>query len=121
MKYKMPDVETQTEDFIILSKEQIKKLSIPERKLYKQEYKSYKHEKAIEKHRDFMRIYMRTYSKMKYKYDPAFREKQIEKVKAYQSKKKELKKIEKIKQLENNNDNPETKQNIYNLLGLLTI
>jgi len=91
----MVDVETQTEDFIILSKEQIKNLSIPERKIYKLELKEYKKEKTVERHRNYCREYMRDYGKMKYKYDPVYRQKQIEKVKFYQQQKKLKKQLEK--------------------------
>ena len=91
----MVDAETQTEDFIILSKEQIKNLSIPERKIYKLELKEYKKEKTVERHRNYCREYMRDYGKMKYKYDPVYRQKQIEKVKFYQQQKKLKKQLEK--------------------------
>jgi len=90
----MVDAETQTEDFIILSKEQIKNLSIPERKIYKLELKEYKKEKTVERHRNYCREYMRDYGKMKYKYDPVYRQKQIEKVKFYQQQKKLKKQLE---------------------------
>jgi len=90
----MVDVETQTEDFIILSKEQIKNLSIPERKIYKLELKEYKKEKTVERHRNYCREYMRDYGRNKYKYDPVYRQKQIEKVKFYQQQKKLKKQLE---------------------------
>ena len=92
----MVDVSTQTEDFIILSKEQIKNLSIPERKIYKLELKEYKKEKTVERHRNYCREYMRDYGRNKYKYDPVYRQKQIEKVKFYQQQKKLKKQLEKV-------------------------
>jgi hypothetical protein len=95
----MPDAETQTEDFILLSKEQIKKLTIPERKIYKLELKEYKKEKTVERHRNYCREYMRTYGRNKYKYDPVYRQKQIEKVKFYQQQKKLKKQLEKVENL----------------------
>jgi len=94
----MPDVETQTEDFILLSKAQIKNLSIPERKLYKLELKEYKKEKTVERHRNYCREYMRNYGKMKYKYDPVYKQKQIEKSKFYQQQRKIKKQLKKVEQ-----------------------
>jgi hypothetical protein len=95
----MPDAETQTEDFILLSKEQIKKLTIPERKIYKNELKEYRHEQSIIRHRNYCREYMRTYGRNKYKYDPVYRQKQIEKVKFYQQQKKLKKQLQKVENL----------------------
>jgi hypothetical protein len=71
----MPEIETQTEKFVILSKEQVKALSISERREYKAQYKIFKREEKKRKYNDYMRTYMKNYKKMKYKYDPAFREK----------------------------------------------
>ena len=71
----MPEIETQTETFVILNKEQVKALSISERREYKAQYKIFKREERKRKYNDYMRNYMKNYKKMKYKYDPAFREK----------------------------------------------
>lgn len=92
----MPDIETQTEDFIVLNKEQIKNMSIPDRKLYKLELKEWKHEQSLQKTKEYHRKYQSHYNKMRYKYDPNFRMKSLESTKRYL----ERKKIK--KQLENN-------------------
>jgi len=91
----MPDVETQTEDFIILSKEQLKQMTIPARKIYKNELKEYKHEQSIIRHRNYCREYQRTWNRMKYKYDPEFKKKHLENVEKYKAKKKLKKQLEK--------------------------
>lgn len=127
----MPDMETQTEDFIILSKEQIKALSIPERKQYKAEYKQYKHECSLEKTKIYMRNYMRTYQAMKYKYDPVYREKAIASMYRTQEKKREKRRINKllnqgisideINKMKNNEINKSINDKLVNELGLLTI
>ena len=72
----MPEIATQTDEFIVLSKDDIKKLPPIERREYKIELRNYKKEIARKKYNDYMRNYMKTYVKMKYKWDPAFREKQ---------------------------------------------
>jgi hypothetical protein len=84
----MPDVETQTEDFIILSKEQLKAMTIPERKIYKNELKEYKHEQSIIRHRNYCREYQRTWNRMKYKYDPEFKKRHLEHMAKYKANKK---------------------------------
>ena len=95
----MPDVESQTEDFIKLTDKQLKEMTIPARKIYKNELKEYKHEQSIIRHRNYCREYMRTYGRNKYKYDPVYRQKQIEKVKFYQQQKKLKKQLEKVENL----------------------
>ena len=89
----MVDVGTQTEDFIILSKQQLKEMTIPARKIYKNELKEYKHEQSIIRHRNYCREYQRTWNRMKYKYDPEFKKRHLENVERYKAKKK-LKKQE---------------------------
>jgi len=91
----MPDVETQTEDFIILSKQQLKEMTIPERKIYKNELKEYKHEQSIIRHRNYCREYQRTWNRMKYKYDPEFKKRHLENVERYKANKKLKKQLEK--------------------------
>jgi len=71
----MPEIATQTDDFVLLTKEEIKKLPPIERKQYKLELRKLKKEKARQKYNEYMRNYMKLYAKMKYKYDPAFRAK----------------------------------------------
>jgi len=71
----MPEIATQTDEFVLLTKEEIKKLPPKERKEYKIELRKLKKEKARQKYNEYMRNYMKLYSKMKYKYDPAFRAK----------------------------------------------
>jgi len=90
----MPDVETQTEDFIILSKQQLKEMTIPARKIYKNELKEYKHEQSIIRHRNYCREYQRTWNRMKYKYDPEFKKRHLENVEKYKAKKKLKKQLE---------------------------
>lgn len=102
----MPDVETQTEDFIVLNKEQIKNMSIPERKIYKLELKQWKHEQSLQKTKEYHRKYQSHYNKMRYKYDPNFRMKSLESTKKYLEKKK----LE--KQIKNNSDVLERIKNI---------
>ena len=84
----MPDIETQTEDFIVLNKEQIKNMSIPDRKLYKLELKEWKHEQSLQKTKEYHRKYQCHYNKMRYKYDPNFRMKSLESTKRYLERKK---------------------------------
>ena len=105
----MPDVETQTEEFITLSKEQIKKMSISDRKIYKHELKEWKHEQSLQKTKEYQRKYKKNYNKMRYKYDPNFRIKSLESTQRYLEKKK-LK-----KQLEKENKNNDILQNIETL------
>lgn len=115
----MPDMETQTEDFIILDKDQVKKLSIPDRKQYKIELKEYRHEQSIIRHREYCRNYQRTWNKMKYKYDPAFKQRHNENMKKYVEKKKLKKEL-----LKNTNEPQKQQDNEGDLLislGLLTI
>jgi len=115
----MPDVETQTENFIILNKEQIKKMPLIDRKIYKKELKEYKHEQSLEKTKQYHRKYQQNYNKMRYKYDPSFRMRSLESTKKYLERKK-LK-----KQLEKENKNIETlpaeTTNIIDSFNLLII
>ena len=100
----MPDIETQTENFIILDKEQIKKLPLIDRKIYKKELKEYKHEQSLEKTKQYHRKYQQNYNKMRYKYDPSFRMRSLESTQRYLEKRKNLKK----QQLEKESKNIET-------------
>ena len=74
----MPEVETQTEhqsaDFKVLTPEEVKQLPVIERKEYKLQLKNYKKELKKRKYNEYMRVYMSHYRKMRYKYDPAYRE-----------------------------------------------
>lgn len=71
----MPEIATQTGEFIVLSSEDIKKMKPIDRKQYKIELREYKKQIARNKYNEYMRNYMKTYAKMKYKYDPVYREK----------------------------------------------
>ena len=97
----MPDISTQVCDsdiiepefepeFIILSDEEVAKLKKWPKIYYLRKLKKYlkqqeldklllereiKHQKAIENKKEYMRKYMKNYNKMKYKYDPNFRNK----------------------------------------------
>lgn len=82
----MPEIATQTDEFVVLSKDDIKKLPPIERKQYKIDLRNYKRNIARKKYNDYMRNYMKTYVKMKYKYDPAFREKQKQASRNYKMK-----------------------------------
>ena len=82
----MPEIGIQTDEFVVLSKDDIKKLPPIERREYKIELRNYKKEIARKKYNDYMRNYMKTYAKMKYKYDPAFREKQKQASRNYRMK-----------------------------------
>jgi hypothetical protein len=104
----MPDVETQTEDFIILSKEQLKQMTIPARKIYKNELKEYKHEQSIIRHRNYCREYQRTWNRMKYKYDPEFKKRHLENVERYKTNKKLKKQLEKEIKITNITQQPGT-------------
>jgi len=70
----MPEVETQTEDFVILTDEYYEKLSKEDKKLYNIEFKT--HLKAIktELRKERVKEYDRNRSKMKLKYNPVYRE-----------------------------------------------
>ena len=98
----MTDIGTQTEDFIVLNKEQIKKMSIPERKIYKLELKQWKHEQSLQKTKEYHRKYQSHYNKMRYKYDPNFRMKSLESTKRYLENRKIKKELE--KEIRNNSD-----------------
>ena len=91
----MPDVETQTEEFIKLTDKQLKEMTIPARKIYKNELKEYKHEQSIIRHRNYCREYQRTWNRMKYKYDPEFKKRHLETVEKYKAQKKLKKQLEK--------------------------
>ena len=106
----MTDIGTQTEDFIILSMEQIKKMSIPDRKIYKKELKEYKHEQSLQKTRNYQRKYHQNYNKMRYKYDPKFRMKSLESTKRYLENRKIKKHME--KEIRNNSDVLERIKNV---------
>ena len=95
----MPDVESQTEDFIKLTDKQLKEMTIPARKIYKNELKEYKHEQSIIRHRNYCREYQRTWNRMKYKYDPEFKKRHLENVEKYKAKKKLKKQLEKVENL----------------------
>lgn len=94
----MPDISTQTEEkeeeeaieFKILSEEEVSKLKKWPKIYYQRKLKKYlkqqeidkllvekelKHQKAIENKKEYMRKYMKNYNKMKYKYDPNYRNK----------------------------------------------
>jgi hypothetical protein len=75
----MPEIATQTEweppQFKVLTPEEEKKLTIRERKEYRKELKMHKKAVKRKKYNEYMRVYMSNYRKMKYKYDPAYREK----------------------------------------------
>ena len=92
----MPDISTQTgegeedDEFKILSDEEVAKLKKWPKIYYLRKLKKYlkqqeldklllereiKHQKAIENKKIYMRNYMKNYNKMKYKYDPNFRNK----------------------------------------------
>ena len=73
----MPDIETQTENFVIIHEEDLRKLPLEDRKKYKIDLKLYKQKLAKEKRVVYMREYMNNYSKMKRKYDPSFRARKI--------------------------------------------
>jgi UDP-galactopyranose mutase len=121
----MPDVETQTEQFIILTLKQQKNLTIPEKQLYKMEYKEFKHDKSVQRHREYCRNYQRTWNRMKYKYDPVFREKHKEHMAKYREKKKLKKQLEKELNNVEISQHPQPLQtpenSIINQLGLLIL
>lgn len=75
----MPEIATQTETeapkFKVLTPEEEKQLTIRERKEYRKELRKYKKEQKRQTYNEYMRVYMSHYRKMKYKYDPAYREK----------------------------------------------
>ena len=87
----MPEAETQTEDFIIIPEADLKKLPLADRKQYKIDLKNYNKKLAKAKKTIYMREYMNTYSKMKTKYDPAFRARKIINDVNYKARKKLLK------------------------------
>lgn len=75
----MPEIATQTEHeapvFKVLTPEEEKQLSTRERKEYRKQLRNYKRERKRIEYNEYMRVYMSHYRKMKYKYDPAYREK----------------------------------------------
>ena len=83
----MPEIAIQTDEIIenppenepkgfkVLTKEEEKKLTGREFKAYRRELRAYKRENARKKYNEYMAVYMKNYRKMKYKYDPVFREK----------------------------------------------
>lgn len=85
----MPEISTQTGEFIVLQAEDIKKMPLAERKEYKIELKKYKKQVAKEKYNEYMRTYMKTYSKMKYKYDKQYKQYHKEMSKYYYALKKD--------------------------------
>ena len=85
----MPDISTQTGEFIVLHADDVKKLPVAERKEYKIELKKYKKQVAKEKYNEYMRTYMKTYSKMKYKYDKQYKQYHKDMSKYYYALKKE--------------------------------
>lgn len=98
----MPEIATQTE-FIILNKKEIKKLDIDEREQYLEALEIYKSDKSRKKYNEYMRNYMNTYSRMRYKYDPNFREKRKEcRMNYYYRNKPEEEPIEESNQESNN-------------------
>lgn len=84
----MPDASTDTgdiDDFIILSKEDYKKLDVEAKKQYKIDLENYKifikeqkREASKIKRGLYMREYYRDYHKMKLKYDKAYHQRQNE-------------------------------------------
>lgn len=82
----MPEISTQTEEeippepeappvFKVLTPEEVKAMKPRHRKAYKIELRKWKKEQKRIKYNEYMRVYMSNYRKMKYKYDPAYREK----------------------------------------------
>jgi hypothetical protein len=111
----MPNIETQTEDFIILTDEYINKLSKTEQQIYKLELKEYNRANkaliALEKRR----AYDRNRSKMKLKWNPIYREQKRLYCEEYNQEKKEFNKNKKLlKQLLKNNNILVNNKNIQN-------
>jgi len=70
----MPEVETQTEDFIILTDEYYNKLSKEDKKIYNIEFKAHLKEIKTALRKERVKEYDRNRCKMKLKYNPQFRE-----------------------------------------------
>jgi len=70
----MPEVETQTEEFIILTDEYYEKLSKEDKKLYNIEFKTHLKQIKSDLRKERIKAYDRERSKMKLKYNPQFRE-----------------------------------------------
>ena len=100
----MPNIETQTEEFIILTDEYFNKLTKTEQQIYKLELKAYNRAEtaliALEKRR----AYDRNRSKMKLRWNPVYREEKRLYCEQYNKDKKEFNKNKKLlKQLLKNN------------------
>ena len=109
----MPDAETQTEDFVLLCDEDLKKLSLVDRKKYKLDLKIYKRKIAKEKKTIYMRTYMNNYSKMKTKYDPAFRARKIINDQTYTAKRRLLREQEKQEEQEEQEEQEQQEEELF--------
>jgi uncharacterized transporter YbjL len=111
----MPNIETQTEEFIILTDEYFNKLNKTEQQIYKLELKAYNRANkaliALEKRR----AYDRNRSKMKLRWNPIYREQKRVYCEEYNRDKKEFNKNKKeLKKLLKNNILSINNNNIQN-------
>ncbi len=94
----MPEVETQTEEFIILTDEYFNKLSKEQKKIYNIEFKANLKEIKIDLRKERVRAHDRERSKMKLKYNPQFREERRLYCEQYNKDKTEFNRQKKIAQ-----------------------
>jgi hypothetical protein len=100
----MPNIETQTEEFIILTDEYFNKLNKTEQQIYKLELKAYNRANKALNALEKRRAYDRNRSKMKLRWNPVYREMKRLYCEEYNKDKKEFNKNKKeLKQLLKNN------------------
>jgi len=101
----MPNIETQTEEFILLTDEYFNKLSKTEQQIYKLELMAYNRANKALIALDKRRAYDRNRSKMKLRWNPVYRESKRLYCEKYNKDKKEFNKNKKeLKQLLKNNN-----------------